>query len=121
MEAIHPKVREAIEYTYMLCFNTHDGDSALVLDNFEYNQAVRDSLFRAVREYLEENYELEVDNNDLMFIYEKVLASYIAQKRRKLNIKGNSNFEPSEEDRLKKIEENQKWIMFLEVTNALKK
>ena len=121
MEAIHPKVREAIECSYVLCFNAHGGDAAMILDNFESKQEVRKSLFKAVREYLKEKYKLELDNNDLMFIFERVLASYISQKRNKLNFNRNYNYEPSVEDRLKTIEENQKWLMFLEVTNALKK
>ena len=121
MEAIHPKVKERIENAYSYCFNRASGNAKYVLDNFQYNEDVRKELFVVVKNYLKDEYELEMDNNDLMFIFERVLSLFILEKRKKSRAIDTIGNQQNEIDMLRKIEANQRWLNFMYFMNTITK
>ena len=121
MEKIHPKVKEKIESVYKYCFNRTQGNAKYVLDNFQYNDDVKKEMYKEIYEYLIYEYDIEIDKNDLMFIYEGVLNSFILNKRKDLNIPDTINGKPTELEMLQRIEKNQRWLGFMYMMNSINK
>lgn len=117
-EDIKNTIRSEIEDIYRGCINLNNGDSRMIIENFEYVYDVRETIFKNVYNKVVEELNIEVDKQNIRPMFEKELNMFIREKKRYLGISGSNKNESK--DTLGSIVKNPELARFILITKFLK-